>query len=245
MSRAVSVILPTLNESGHIRELGAQLLALLETEGWQAELLVVDDGSSDGTVAVVEALAREHTPGRVRLLLHQPPRGLADSLRLGTEAATADTIVLMDADFNHRPEDVPRLLQVFAAAGSAAVVSGSRFLPGGGMPGSTWRRLGSAAFNRLARQLLFSDLTDYLAGFVVFDRGWLSPAARQEIFCGYGDYCLRLLVWLHRSGVSVREIPVSYGMRPGGSSHTRPLAMLPQYLRTLLAARRIARGQAG
>lgn len=121
----ISIVIPTYNEATTLPVLARRLAAALEGRSW--ELIVVDDGSPDGTADVATALAPE-LPARV---VRRPgKRGLASAVVDGFAAATGDTLVVMDADLSHPPEVVPRLVDALAHGADLAV--GSRYVPGGG-----------------------------------------------------------------------------------------------------------------
>ena len=121
----VSVILPTYNESGNIVALVQEILKVMPT-GIEPEVIVVDDNSPDQTFKIAEdAFAADP---RVRVLLRTEDRGLAKSIRTGIEKATGDQVIVMDTDFTHDPQEIPRLLHVGIMYD---IVSGSRFCSGG------------------------------------------------------------------------------------------------------------------
>ena len=210
----VSVVLPTFNEAETICALVAELRATLDRHWPAYEILVVDDASPDGTA---DRIAAAYGDGEaVRLVRRAPPHGLAVSIRDGIARARGEIVVVMDADFNHDPADVPRLLD---ALPSADLVGGSRFLPGGGMYSRT-RQLGSGAMNVVIRAVVRTGIRDNLSGFFAVRRATLTALPLDAIFFGYGDYYFRLLWHARRHGLRVREIAVAYPPRRGGESKT-------------------------
>lgn len=134
----VSVLLPTYCEAENVRLLLPSLRVALA--GRDAELLVLDDASPDGTADVADALA----PDFARSIRRTGPRGLAHAVLEGFRLARGRSLVVMDADLSHPPEIVPRLLAALDDGADLAV--GSRYVPGGGTEG--WagsRRLISCA----------------------------------------------------------------------------------------------------
>src|SRR5258705_5241214 len=121
-----SVVVPTLNEVDNIDSLIGRLLALPGFAG-ASELIVVDDGSTDGTIEKVRRWC-EQAP--VRLVQRRGTPDLARAVSAGVAAAAHSTIVLMDADLSHPPERIPDLLAPLAA-GTHDIVVGSRHLAGG------------------------------------------------------------------------------------------------------------------
>jgi dolichol-phosphate mannosyltransferase len=122
----ISVVVPTYNEAASISELAARLGRALEGRPW--ELVVVDDGSPDGTARIAEGLAPALP---VRVVRRPGKLGLASAVLDGFGAAGGDTLVVMDADLSHPPEVVPRLVDAIEAGADIAV--GSRYVPGGGI----------------------------------------------------------------------------------------------------------------
>ena len=124
------LILPTYNEAENIEGLVRAALARLETTGLEHTILVVDDGSPDGTGVIADRLARELA--HVRVLHRERKEGLGRAYLAGFAIALdngAELVLEMDADFSHDPADLPRLI---AAAEHADLVLGSRYVPGCG-----------------------------------------------------------------------------------------------------------------
>jgi dolichol-phosphate mannosyltransferase len=168
----VSVIVPTRNEAPNIAVLVDRLSRAL-TAGPAWEVLFVDD-SDDDTPATIAALGEADPTVRLH---HRPPGrrpgGLGGAVQDGFAAAAGDLIVVMDADLQHPPEVVPRLLEVLRD-GSADLVVGTRYRGGGETDGLSgpWRRGVSAGSRRLVHALLprSRPLSDPLSGLFAFDR---------------------------------------------------------------------------
>jgi dolichol-phosphate mannosyltransferase len=222
---AISVILPTYNEAESIEAVLWGLRRALDGQDASYEILVLDDASPDRTADRVAAAFG--TCDQVRVVRRDPPRGLALSIRDGLERARGETLVVMDADFNHDPADVPRLL---ASLAEFDLVGGSRFLPGGGMYSRT-RQLGSYAMNVFIRAVARTGMRDNLSGFFAVRRRVLATLPAERIFFGYGDFYFRLLWYARRQGARLVEIPVRYPPRAGGTSKTRLLRTSLRYAR--------------
>ena len=123
--RVISVVVPTYNEAATVPHLAVRLGAALSGREW--ELVVVDDGSPDGTADVAQALAPAIP---VRVVRRRGKLGLATAVMAGFDAASGDTLVVMDADLSHPPEVVPRLVDAVKDGSELAV--GSRYVAGGG-----------------------------------------------------------------------------------------------------------------
>lgn len=231
MKTPVSIILPTYNEAGHI----VPLVESLRKKVPQAQVLVVDDQSPDGTAQrIAESFGGD---GMVRLIERRGPRGLAESIGEGIEAASGEKIVIMDTDFSHDPDVVPVMLSNLTFFD---LVSGSRYIYGGGMY-SEIRYFFSYLFNQFSRYLLNTRLTDHLSGFAAFRRNLLERiferVSAKEIFHGYGDYYIRFLFHAVRCNAKILEVPSWYRDREYGESKTRFLRTLARYTAAVLGLR--------
>ena len=121
----ISIVVPTYNEAATIPTLAARLAKAMDGRLW--ELVVVDDGSPDGTADIAERLAPAIP---VRVVRRAGKLGLATAVMAGIRAATGETLVVMDADLSHPPEVVPRLVDAVGDGTELAV--GSRYVAGGG-----------------------------------------------------------------------------------------------------------------
>jgi apolipoprotein N-acyltransferase len=207
------VILPTYNERPTI---DAVLDGLSATEG-DLDLLVVDDGSPDGTGEIVRK--RSETDPHVRLVERPRKSGLASAYAVGFERAIAegyDLAVEMDSDLSHRPEELPRLL---GAAARHHMVVGSRYIPGGSVTNWSRGRMAlSRAGNLYARFCLGFDIHDATSGFRVYRREALEEITATPITSdGYG-FQIELVYRAWNLGLSVGEAPISFREREHGQS---------------------------
>ncbi len=221
----ISVVLPAYNERDNLVPLIAGLHASLAA--YDHEIVVVDDNSPDGTAQAIEAL---HDP-LVRCIVRTTDRGFANSIRCGLEHATGDVFVIMDSDFNHGPEYVPALIEALRFYDCA---SGSRFVYGGKM-NSVPRHYLSWAFNIFTRVATGGLVTDSLYGFIAIHRRVMEAVDYDDVFWGYGDYCIRLMYYLQMQGRSILQIPVVNGNRLAGEGNDKFLATFWQYFREVLA----------
>lgn len=224
--------MPTYNEKENIVDLIQTILKVLRPLAVKAQVIVVDDNSPDGTADLI----RKHFSSQpeVTLILRKEERGLATAIAAGIERARTDLIVIMDTDFNHHPNDLPRLIKQLP---EADMVIGSRYVSGGGMKTSRFRYLGSWVFNVFIRLVLGSPIKDNLSGFLVLKKEVVSKLKNQVIFYGYGDYCIRLIHYARKAGFTIREVPVVYEFRLGGESKTNFLKYLVDYIKATLALR--------
>ena len=232
MKETLSIILPTYNERETICRLIQKILDVVSSMNVDTEILVVDDSSPDGTAQTVRK-AFQQNPS-VQVISRKDPRSLGGSVKDGIRAASGDLVLIMDADFNHAPEDILRLM---AARDRAALINGSRFLRGGGMEKAKLRFWGSKVFNSFGRFVLGLRVTDVLSGFILARKNDLMTLDLDKIFTGYGDFGIRFHYAVKRKRLSVLEIPVLYPQRLGGSSKTRFLKHTWQYFLSVLKTR--------
>jgi dolichol-phosphate mannosyltransferase len=211
------LILPTYNEAQNVEAIVRAALAQLATTGLEHTVLVVDDGSPDGTGQIADRLAEELS--EVRVLHRRAKEGLGRAYLAGFEVALeggAELVLEMDADFSHDPADLPRLI---AAAGAADLVLGSRYVPGGGVEnwGGT-RRFLSRGGSWYARMLLGVPVRDLTGGFKCFNRRVLEGIDLRDVHAdGYG-FQIELTYMAIQAGFTVAEVPILFRERREGSS---------------------------
>jgi dolichol-phosphate mannosyltransferase len=218
--RRTLVVVPTFNERDNILQVVASLL-----ESTQADVLVVDDSSPDGTRDVVEPLVVSND--RVHLLVRPHKMGLGSAYIAGFGWGGArgyEILCEMDADLSHDPAQIPRLVE---ALKDADLVIGSRYVPGGGV--ANWgltRRLLSRYANVYVRLWLRLGVKDATSGFRAFRTETVQAldisTVRSE---GYG-FQIEMTRRLVRSGRRVTEVPISFVERAGGDSKMSPRIVL-------------------
>ena len=207
------IVIPTYNERENLSALVTAVLAV--DPG--LDILVVDDNSPDGTGELAESLARQ--TGRVRVLHRTGKLGLGTAYIAGFKYALRHNytrVVEMDADFSHRPEDLPRLLQ---AAQWADVVIGSRNVRGGRTENWSWvRQLISKGGSMYTRTLLHLPIKDCTSGFKCFRREVLAAIDLDGInSSGYG-FQVELNYLAHAAGFRLAEVPITFPDRKAGHS---------------------------
>jgi dolichol-phosphate mannosyltransferase len=213
--RGVWVVLPTYNERENLEPMAAAILAALP----EGQLLVVDDGSPDGTGTLADTLAA--TEPRLRVLHRPAKEGLGAAYRQGfhwvLDQPDTRAVVQMDADFSHDPRDLPRLLQPLME--DADLTLGTRYMRGGGTVG--WplhRRLISRAGTLFARTVLLLPYHDLTGGFKAWRREALDAIRLREAHAsGYG-FQIETTWWAHRRGARIRQVPITFRERVAGHS---------------------------
>jgi dolichol-phosphate mannosyltransferase len=214
----VWLILPTYNEAENIERIVAAALPQLAATGLEHRILVVDDGSPDGTGQIADRLAAEN-PEAVEVLHRTSKEGIGPAYLAGFRhalAGGADLLMEMDSDFSHDPVDIPRLV---AAADRADLVLGSRYVRGGGV--TDWgllRRLISRGGSLYARLLLGIPVNDLTGGFKCFRRSVLETLDLSGVGTdGYG-FQIEVTYRAIKAGFRVEEVPIVFRDRRAGTS---------------------------
>jgi len=232
----ISIILPSYNEAGNIDKLIFKIITVFKDAPYTLEFIVIDDNSPDGTAKVISRLIKKKLP--VRLFVRKNQRGLATAILRGLKKATGETIVLMDTDFNHQPKDVLRLVKNLEQK-NADIVIGSRYISQGGMHKSeagTLQFFASKYGSLLVSKILLKlPVNESLSGFLALKKTCLNKLNLDQIFQGYGEYCIRLLYHLYKQNFILTEIPVVYGKRQYGVSKSRLYKMFIEYFKTALS----------
>lgn len=226
MKPKISLILPTYNEKENIIPLLKRLRQILA--GLAYEILVVDDNSPDKTAETVHKEFKKNS--RIKVYIRRKNKSLAASIRFGLDKAKGNLLLVMDTDFNHDPEDIPKMIMKIR---DFELVIGSRYIKGGGMEDSL-RYFFSFVYNRLVQIFLGLKTSDNLSGFFLMKKESFQKINRMSIFKGYGDYFLRFLSACQRKQMKIAEIPVFYKNRPAGVSKSKFFKMLYDYSKTVI-----------
>jgi dolichol-phosphate mannosyltransferase len=210
----VLVVIPTYNESENIERVLRRIRDALP----EATVLVVDDGSPDGTADQAETLGKEL--GQVELLRRTEKSGLGSAYRAGFRWGLDhgyEACVEMDADLSHDPDALPGLVAPLEKG--FELVVGSRYVPGGTIPNWAWhRRLLSRGGNIYASSLLGLGVTDSTSGFRAYAAPVLRRIALDEIRAdGYG-FQIEMTYQAKRAGAPIVEVPIRFVDRVEGES---------------------------
>jgi glycosyltransferase involved in cell wall biosynthesis len=196
----LSVLIPCFNERNTIQEIVRRVKAI----PLDVEIIIVDDGSTDGTPALLEEFKNDHC----KILFHDRNRGKGTSIRTALPAATGDLVVIQDADLEYDPQDLLRLVEVFREK-DATVVYGSRNLLGNARSYSTFY-WGGRVVSWLTTLLYWCHITDEPTCYKMFRTDLLKSL---DLKCEGFEFCPEVTAKVLRLGHKIVEVPISYSPR--------------------------------
>jgi len=202
---SLSLILPARNEGKSLRCLLPEILAILPN----AEIIVVDDGSGDDTLKVCAEY-------QVKIVSHPYPKGNGAAIKSGARAANGDVLLFMDADGQHKPEDIPELLEKYSEGYDMVV--GARQ---SGSHAGAHRAVANDFFSRFASWMVQQLVEDLTSGFRVVK----ANKFRKFLYLlpnGF-SYPTTITMSFFRAGFSVAYVPIHTPRRTAGNSHIRPV----------------------
>ena len=222
---SLSIILPTYNESENIVRLLESVRNCIPTTNVFAEIIVVDDNSPDCTGKIVEEYIKNEDLSKpnhqknplnsiVRIIHRENKSGLLNAILHGIKFSTGENILVMDADFSHPPELIPRMFEELQNSDCDIVIA-SRYVKGGSVVGWPFkRRLISRGATKIARHgLNLKNVRDPMSGFFIFRRYVI-----EKIAFDTSGYKILLEMLVKARDVKVREVPYSFLNRTSGES---------------------------
>lgn len=201
----LSIVIPAYNERATVEDLLRRVAAAALPSGVLREMIVVDDGSKDGTRELLrEIAARGEWP--LRLVEHAVNQGKGAAIRTGFAAATGDVVLIQDADLEYDPAEYPQLLAPILT-GEADVVFGSRFLGGPHRVLFFWHYVGNRFLTMLSNMLTDVNLSDMETCYKVFRREVLNGIDLQSNRFGIEP---ELTAKVAKQKVRIYEVPISY-----------------------------------
>ena len=201
--RVLSVLIPVYNEKATVLE----LLRRVETVALPVDrqIVLVDDGSTDGTREILAGLA----PGRAKVVLHERNRGKGAAVRTALENATGDFVIIQDADLEYDPADFPGLIAPLLD-GRAEAVYGSRFLGGPHRVLLFWHYVGNMIFTLMTNALYNVNLTDMGTCYKAFETAKIKAISlRSERFGIEAEITAKIC----KRHLRLYEVPISYSGR--------------------------------
>jgi glycosyltransferase involved in cell wall biosynthesis len=198
----ISVVIPCYNEVNTIRE----LLRRVQAENLAGEILVVDDGSKDGTRDILNAFVGIEP---YQIIFHEQNQGKGAAVRTGIQQSKGDIIIIQDADLEYNPREYKNLLQPIEE-GMAQVVYGSRFLGGPRRPAMFWHMVANKLLTFLTNILYNNILTDMETGYKVFLREVVQDIPlRANRFDFEPEFTAKIL----KRKVRIFEVPITFNPR--------------------------------
>lgn len=203
MTLKVSVIIPCYNEIHTIREIVAQVVAV----NIASEIVIVDDGSKDGTRDILPELEQKYAI--VRVILHEQNSGKGAAVSTGFKNATGDVFIIQDADLEYDPRDYPKLLQPIEE-NRASVVYGSRFLGGPRKTMFFWNMVANKFLTLVTNVLYNTILSDMETCYKVFRA---EVVRNMKIRSRRFDFEPEVTAKVLKKGIRIYEVPISYNGR--------------------------------
>jgi dolichyl-phosphate beta-glucosyltransferase len=235
----LSVVIPAYDEEQRITPTLVNLHAFLSASRWSYEIVVVDDGSTDGTAALVERLAE--TLPHLRCVRSTPNRGKGSAVRIGMLAARGAVRLMCDADGSMPADEMPKLLARLAGHGAgrrrADIAIGSRYAAGASVeaPQPLYRRIWSRLCNRVVQRTLVPGVRDTQCGFKAFRADVAVDLFSRARIDGWA-FDLEILALARRRGYRIDEVGVSW--TDDQRSRVNPLRDLWKVVREAVTIRR-------
>ncbi len=215
LENQISIIIPTYNESTNIVKILESISQYIPKNIF-AEAIIVDDNSPDGTGKIVEDYLKnmkKMTNYTIEIIHRKAKSGLASAVLNGVQKAKSNTIIVMDSDFSHPPQIIPKMIEAFKQYPCDLVVA-SRYITGGNIQGwTTKRKLMSKIATIIAKKGLGVKTKDPMSGFFAFKKNIINGLNFDAL--GY-KFLLEILV--KTKGINVKEIPYTFENRKFGSS---------------------------
>ncbi|KAG9464740.1 dolichol-phosphate mannosyltransferase subunit 1 [Eleutherodactylus coqui] len=212
-----SVLLPTYNERENLPLIVWLLVKYFGESGYDYEIIIIDDGSPDGTLEVAQQLQRIYSSDKILLRPREKKLGLGTAYIHGMQHASGNFIIIMDADLSHHPKFIPEFISK-QKEGDFDVVSGTRYLGDGGVYG--WdlkRKLISRGANFLSQVLLRPGASDLTGSFRLYKKEVLQKLVEHCVSKGY-VFQMEMIVRARQFKYTIGEVPISFVDRVYGES---------------------------
>ena len=221
MIKSYSVILPTLNEVGHIQKLILDISKIFNLNNTKYEIIVVDDNSSDGTIDVVKKIELKNSNIKI-FVRKNKKKNLVESLKDGIKFCKHNYIIWLDADYSHPPEYINEFIRT-NNNGNYDILVFSRFLKDSkryfSLANTTPVIIDNMSIflNKICQNFLFQDFTDYTSGYICIKKEKLNHFSLNGY---YGDYFINLIVDAKINNLKIKELPYIEKARASGYSKT-------------------------
>jgi len=212
-----SVLLPTYQERKNLPLIVWLLVKTFSESGYDFEIIVIDDGSPDGTLDVAKELQRIYGEDKIVLRPREKKLGLGTAYIHGIKHATGNFIFIMDADLSHHPKFIPQFIKKQKEE-DLDVVTGTRYAGDGGVYG--WdlkRKVISRGANYLTQVLLRPGVSDLTGSFRLYRKEVLEKLIKSCVSKGY-VFQMEMMVRARQFGFTIGEVPISFVDRVYGES---------------------------
>ncbi len=203
----LSIVIPAFNEEESLPALLEQILLTLKTHSYNAEIVFINDGSTDKTTEVLDSLAASEQLFPIHVIHFKRNQGKAEALTAGFAAAVGNIVITMDADLQDDPEEIPKLLEALHSS-NYDVISG-------------WKFPRKDPFEKRAFSFIFNNVTACITGVKLHDMNCGFKAYRQEVAKElhlYGDLHRYIPILAHQAGYRIGEVKVKHHPRRFGVS---------------------------
>ena len=222
MKKKYSLILPCYNEYKNLRLLIPLIFKCFSKSKYQ--IIIVDDNSEDLTIKKLKSKFGSNK--NIKYILRKKNPSLGLSIKEGIKKSDGNVIIVMDTDFNHSPKDLKKMINLYDL-NDYDLICGSRFLKGG-FSTTYFRHYCSKIFNLFVNFITRGKISDNMSGFFIIKKSFLNNML-DKIFYGYGDFYIRLLFYMQKKNLRIRETPVRYAPRKFGQSKTKFVKILFLY----------------
>lgn len=202
--KTLSIIMPAYNELKTLPKILKQVQKA-DCLGLKKEIIIVDDGSTDGTAKLLRSLRQTG----IKTFFHNQNKGKGAAVRTGIKNATGDIILIQDADLEYHPEEYPVLIHPFLKS-RASVVYGSRELSGQNRHSSILFHIGGRFVTLMTNLLFGSHLTDVPTCYKAFKRDII---AQLPLRCQRFEFCPEVTAHLLKRNIPIIEVPIKYNSR--------------------------------
>mmetsp|Transcript_11851 Transcript_11851/g.36118 ORF Transcript_11851/g.36118 Transcript_11851/m.36118 type:complete len:241 (-) Transcript_11851:1474-2196(-) len=227
-SSKYSVLLPTYNEAANLPIMISLLMKAFEEVDQDFEVIIVDDNSPDGTLAVAKELQRAYGKERIVLAPREGKLGLGTAYVHGSKFATGDFVLILDADLSHHPKFIPKMISKQRNE-KLDIVAGTRYVSQGGVYGwNLKRKLISRGANFIAQIVLRPGVNDLTGSFRLYRRDVFDRVMPTVLSRGY-TFQMEIIVRAKRMGYTIGEVPITFVDRLFGESKLGSMEIV-QYL---------------
>lgn len=202
----LSIIVPAYNEENNLASVLDSVTQVDLPYGVEKEIVIVDDGSTDGTVSQAQSFISAHPQMQINLVSHLVNRGKGAAIRTALPVVSGDYVVIQDADGELDPHDFIKMLKKIVAE-DLPVIYGSRFLHDGGRQGSRFFYYGNRIISVLANILYRQHLTDEATCYKMFRTSLLRSLTLR---CQGFEFCPEVTAKIARRGIKIQEVPINY-----------------------------------